>query len=151
MAISPNVTFVSGAVLTAAQQNAFGFGLVQFGTATVTSTGITTIATQITVAAFTAIASRNYKITYSEPNLICTGIDGEATMTIMVGSTTYNTSIVRTSSSLGLCGSVTAITTFSAGSTVVLCKLTNFNSTNTAANRSATKYALCTIEDVGPA
>ena len=151
MAIAPNTTFVSGAILTAAQQNAFGFGLMQFGTATATSSGITTIATQITVTAFTALASRNYKITYSEPNLICTGIDGEATMTIMVGATTLNTSIVRTSSSLGICGSVTALGTLTAGSTVVLCKLTNFNSTNTAANRSATKYALCTIEDVGPA
>ena len=151
MAISPNTTFVASAVLTAAQQNAFGFGLMQYGTATSNSTGITTIATQITLTAFTALANRNYKITYTEPNLFCIGTSGEATMTIMVGSTTYNSIVQATNNSLGVSASVTAITTFSAGSTVVLAKLTNFNSTSLSANRSATKYAICTVEDVGGA
>ena len=69
MAIAPNTTFVSGAILTAAQQNAFGFGAVALATST-TNYALTTsnvIATGMTVT-FTAIASRNYKVTYTEPD-----------------------------------------------------------------------------------
>ena len=151
MAIAPNTTFVSGAVLTAAQQNAFGFGTIAYAALTTGSSGITTIATQITLPAFTAIANRNYKITYAEPNMFCIGASGEATLTIMVGATTYNSAIQSTQSGLSCSAMVTAVTTFTAGSTIVLAKLTNFNSTSLTASRTATKYAYCLVEDIGPA
>ena len=65
MAIAPNVTFVSGAILTAAQQNAFGFGIVATATSSaVTLTG-TVEAVSITASTFKAIANMYYKITYT--------------------------------------------------------------------------------------
>ena len=44
MAIAPNTTFVSGAVLTAAQQNAFGFGVVALAKSTAAYTLTTSAA-----------------------------------------------------------------------------------------------------------
>ena len=68
MAIAPNTTFVSGAVLTAAQQNAFGFGVVAYTESAVAPTNVgTTEAVVLTGLSFTAIASRYYKVTYFEP------------------------------------------------------------------------------------
>lgn len=66
MAISPNTTFVSGAILTAAQQNAFGYSTMAMATTTSGSQALVTTAVDITgmTVTFTAIASRNYKVSY---------------------------------------------------------------------------------------
>jgi len=68
MAIAPNNTFTSGQVLTAAECNAFPFGIVQRAVSSTdyTLTTSAAIATGMTVT-FTAIADRYYKITYMEP------------------------------------------------------------------------------------
>jgi hypothetical protein len=67
MAIAPNDTFTSGQVLTAAECNAFPFGIVGYnqrssgnitlGTTIADLTGLTTT--------FTAIANRGYKVTFT--------------------------------------------------------------------------------------
>jgi hypothetical protein len=67
MAVAPNTTFSSGAIFTAAQANAFPFGIVGYnqrssgnitlGTTIADLTGLTTT--------FTAIANRGYKVTFT--------------------------------------------------------------------------------------
>jgi len=64
MAIAPNTTFVSGAVLTAAQMNALPFGIVAYGTLA-GNAGLTTTTGDLGVSVtFTAIANRYYKYTF---------------------------------------------------------------------------------------
>ena len=64
MAIAPNTTFVSGAILTAAQQNAFGFGIVGYAT-NASNVGLTTTVGDLGLSVtFTAIANRYYKYTF---------------------------------------------------------------------------------------
>ena len=62
MAITPNTTFVSGAVLTAAQQNKFPFGIVAQGTGSVRSTTTTLFETFMTCTG-TVLANRSVKVT----------------------------------------------------------------------------------------
>lgn len=67
MAISPNTTFTSGAILTAAQMNNFPRGVMGY---VVRDTGNVTIGTSIAdvtgaSVAFTAVASRGYLVTFT--------------------------------------------------------------------------------------
>ena len=151
MAIAPNTTFVSGAILTAAQQNAFGFGTMAYNSRTTASTGITAIEIQITLASFTAIANRNYKITYFEPSLVAVGASGEATLTIKNGATTLNNAVQLTTTAFSSVGICIHIGTFSAGAVTITGSLTNFGSTSLSASRNATRYAFVLVEDIGPA
>ena len=151
MAISPNTTFVSGAVLTASQQNSFGFGVVAFATSTATPAAITsTLATVLTSSTFTAIANRYYKITYFEP--VITASTGTVTFiqgTLNNGATTLATGTDLTSNQRSQV-SIFAVTTFTAGSTTITAKLQTDSGTATA-NRSATGPAILLVEDIGPA
>jgi len=151
MAIAPNTTFVSGAVLTAAQQNAFGFSTMAYNSTGTAATGITSIAAQITLSSFTAIANRNYKITYFEPSLVAVGSAGEATLTIKNGATTLNQSVQATTTAYSAVGLCVHIGTFTAGSVTITGNLTNFGSTSLSASRQATRYAFVHVEDIGPA
>ena len=151
MAISPNTTFTSGQILTAAQQNAFGFSTMQLQTKTTSDSPITTIATQITLSNFTAIANRNYKITYFEPVMFCSSGVGEATMTIKDGATTIAVSIAAVSTSVSGQGNQVFITTFSAGTVSLTASLTYGGTGALTASRSATRQAFLLVEDIGPA
>ena len=66
MAVAPNTTFVSGAILTAAQQNAFPRGIMGKAISTV-NTSATTSATDLTGMSitFTAVVDRLYRATFS--------------------------------------------------------------------------------------
>ena len=66
MAVSPNVDFVSGAVLTAQQQNNFPRGVMAYYVSTANSS-ITTSTTDITGATltFTAVANRLYRASFT--------------------------------------------------------------------------------------
>jgi hypothetical protein len=66
MAVTPNTTFVSGAILTAAQQNNFPRGVMGYAISTA-NTSLTTSDVDITgmTATFTAVANRLYKATFS--------------------------------------------------------------------------------------
>jgi len=158
MAIAPNTTFVSGAILTAAQQNAFGFGAVALATST-TNYALTTsnvIATGMTVT-FTAIASRNYKVTYTEPQAQITNIaSGTTNINIRVttaAGTLLQTNYLRNAAAISGVGSVTCVYvgTFAAGSTTLVgCASTSSTSDAPALNRN-TGPAILLVEDIGPA
>ena len=149
MAIAPNVTFVSGAILTAAQQNAFGFGIV--GLATVSSNfAPTSTASDFASVTFTAIANRYYK--YS---LIVPGADSDASRTLTIqlvdsANTAVNTGTqtLRGSGLLDLL-SFTTIRTETAGS--LTRKIRMSTSAGNASMCSATSIGFFLVEDIGPA
>jgi hypothetical protein len=66
MAVTPNTTFVSGAILTAAQQNNFPRGIMGYAISTA-NTSCGTSATDLTGMSitFTAVANRLYRATFS--------------------------------------------------------------------------------------
>ena len=159
MAIAPNTTFVSGAVLTAAQQNAFGFGVVALASSSTSYTLTTsdTLATGMTVT-FTAIASRNYKITYYEGQAESPAVAASSTSTRLHVSTTAGLQLqagivsgltaAKNSSAI----SITAVVTFSAGSTTIIGSALCTVTTGTPLlNRSAFAPAYLLVEDIGPA
>ena len=156
MAIAPNVTFVSGAILTAAQQNAFGFGVVALATSTTASQGgIGGTATDLTgmSVTWTAIASRYYKVTY-HIYAYPTTTNACFSVNLQQGATLKQISITN--------GGVTAVgttcngiyvSTFSAGSTTL--KLTGATTAGslgsfTFASAATLPWILC-VEDIGPA
>ena len=159
MAIAPNTTFVSGAVLTAAQQNAFGFGVVALAksTAAYTLTTSAAISTGMTVT-FTAIANRNYKITYIEPTVQTPNtISGYAVTAIKptdAAGTTLINGILQTPVAVQLNGTITLvyIGTFTAGSTTIVgTSLASSTSAGPTLARVATSPAFLLVEDIGPA
>ena len=152
MAISPNVDFVSGAILTAAQQNQFPRGIVALGTATANDT-FTAEEIEVTSTSFTAVANRYYKITYYEPDLSASAI-GYNTMTVRltnlagaVQTFSYNQ---NTAAGLQNPWTVSVVKTLTAGSTTLVATLQTNNGTGTA-NRDATRGAYLLVEDLGPA
>lgn len=152
MAIAPNTTFVSGAILTAAQQNAFGFGIVALQTATANDT-FTAEEIEITSTTFTAIANRYYRIMYFEPNL-SNGADANVTQTIrltnLAGAIQGSSFVFCRAGGYSSSGMLIAYSTFTAGSTVLVATLTSSTGTSTA-TRTANFKAILSVEDVGPA
>jgi hypothetical protein len=153
MAIAPNTTFVSGAILTAAQQNAFGFGVVAYAQSTSTDTFTTSEKVMLTSSSFTAIANRYYKITYFEPSeLSSAGTSESATnlrLTNISGavqqlSNLWTTNVVYASQTCQV------ITTLSAGATTICATQTAATGTTTC-RRSASNKAYIVVEDIGPA
>lgn len=156
MAIAPNVTFVAGNILTAAQQNAFGFGVVALATNTTASqAGIGGTATDLTgmSVTWTAIASRYYKVTYhiyAYPTTTnaCFSVNLQQSSTIKQISIT-NGGVVAVGTT---CNGI-YVSTFSAGSTTL--KLTGATTAGslgsfTFASVATLPWILC-VEDIGPA
>jgi hypothetical protein len=153
MAIAPNTTFVSGAILTAAQQNAFGFGIVAFTQSTSSDTFTTAEKVMLTSTSFTAIANRYYKVTYYEPKQLSSAGTSESEARIRltnISGAVQQTGYIGTGSSVYQSQIVQVITTFSAGSTTVCATQTAATGTTTLA-RSATVKAFIMVEDIGPA
>jgi hypothetical protein len=153
MAISPNNTFVSGDVLTAAECNSFPFGIVALQTDTATA-NFSTEAVNITSSSFTAVANRYYRITYFQPQLQVSAANGYSIMTLRKGTTTGGTQITRGFAANSVSGgptsgNVSAVTTLTAGSQQVCGTITSTNSTST--NTSATTIGYLLVEDIGPA
>ena len=157
MAINPNTDFASGAVLTAAQQNRFPRGIMAQQTATanfVLAGGVENIS--ITASTFTAVANRYYKITYFEPSLPL--VQNGNTVSMRIRQTNVTGTVIASSFSTNAdtnAGTfeptqITCISTFSAGSVVLVGTLLSAGAVVTAA-RSATSPALILIEDIGPA
>jgi hypothetical protein len=151
MAIAPNTTFVSGAILTASQQNAFGFGVVAYAKVTASDLSITTTEEiQVTSSTFTAIANRYYKITYYDPQITtsATGFIISYLRLTNLAGTTYQNSIIP----LNTLGTIvnSTVTTLTAGSTVIVGTLQSYAGTGSA-TRSATNPAWILVEDIGPA
>ena len=157
MAISPNNTFTSGQILTAAECNAFPFGVVAFQSVTAVSPTVTTTETvSITASTFTAIANRYYKITYYESAVNIPGGIGESCTTKIritnaAGTQLQAAQLFNTAATAqGFNAVCIAITTLPAGSTVIVGTATVSTGTQTFF-RSATIPAQIVVEDIGPA
>ena len=158
MAIAPNTTFVANNVLTASQQNAFGFGVVALATstATYTLTTSTAIATGMTVS-FTAIANRNYKVTYTEPQTQITNlVSGTTAIAIRVtnaAGTLLQTNYLRNSVAASGVGSLTCVYvgTFAAGSTTLVGCASTSSTSDAPGLIGNTGPRILLVEDIGPA
>jgi hypothetical protein len=156
MAISPNTTFVSGAILTAAQMNALPWGIVAFKEETSNLAFGSTETVSITASTFTAVANRYYRITYFEPQLPQVQNSNVVTQSIKITNTAGTrlsaTVYTNTTAVAGATNSTTCVWvgTFTAGSKVIIGSLLSPGASVTAA-RSATLPAQMTIEDIGPA
>lgn len=160
MAINPNTDFSSGAVLTAAQQNRFPRGVMALATSStsyVLTLSTTAIATGMSVT-FTAVAGRNYKITYIEPQAgTPSSAGGFTAMTIKSGSgtgTQLSSGIIQTNSATAFSGSVVTQYVYSgaAGSTTIVgCANASILTGAPQLTRSAVTLASLLVEDIGPA
>jgi len=154
MAIAPNTTFVSGAILTAAQQNAFGFGIVALGTKTATDATITVEEIQVTSSSFTAIANRYYKITYTETELTSSAagyMQLGIRKTNLAGTSIGNSYVGMFGNATQIqSGTLTIITTLTAGAQVVVGTLLCSAGTGKA-SAAATQPSYIIVEDIGPA
>jgi hypothetical protein len=153
MAIAPNTTFVAGNILTAAQQNAFGFGVVAYAQSTTTDTFTTSEKVMLTSSSFTAIANRYYKITYFEPSEINSVATGESATNLRltnISGAIQQTSNLWTTSVVYNSQTCQVITTLSAGSTTICATQTGAAGTTTC-RRSASNKAYIVVEDIGPA
>lgn len=159
MAISPNVTFVSGAVFTAAQANAFPFGIVAKANSTTSYTLTTTItATTGMSVTFTAIANRNYKITYYEPIVETTSAaSGQTNLKIFqtnTAGTQLTSTFLNNSAAVKILGTINAVSvnTFSAGSVTIIGAASTTSVTGTPVlQRNLFFPSLLLVEDMGPA
>lgn len=155
MAIAPNTTFVSGAILTAAQQNAFGFGIMAVNFVTTNDTA-TAEKVAVTSSSFTAITNRYYKITFFSPEITSTSANTYSQLRIRKGTTTAGTVIASatvftsTSPTMFNSGTVSAVTTLTAGAQQIVGTIFTGSGTGTfAATANAPAYLL--VEDIGPA
>lgn len=158
MAINPNTDFVSGNVLTAAQQNRFPRGVMALATSTTsyTLTNSEVIATGMTVT-FTAVANRNYKITWFEPQVQTASFASNTQLTLRQtnasGTVLQNTVHTNETNATDQIGMVCIRTmTFSAGSiTVVGTAKCNQLTGTPQLIRDSTRQAQLLVEDIGPA
>lgn len=159
MAINPNTDFSSGAILTAAQQNRFPRGVMALATSSTNYTLTTSIAiaTGMSVT-FTAVANRNYKITYVEPQVGTPGVSGGFTgLTIRLTSAAGSglaLGILQTNSATAYSASVVVQYVYSgaAGSTTIVgCANASSVTGTPVLGRSATGLASLLVEDIGPA
>jgi hypothetical protein len=152
MAIAPNTTFVSGAILTAAQQNAFGFGIVALSTTNLVANVTATETVAMQTPSFTAIANRYYRISFNFAGaLVATtgnALAAKVRLTNAAG-TVYGHTGVGYNSTTGYTGlTVIAVTTLTAGATVI-CG-TVVSSAGSGAALGSVPYSLI-VEDIGPA
>jgi hypothetical protein len=153
MAISPNVDFVSGAILTATQQNQFPRGVMQLVEAT-SDAVLGAEAVTITAPSFTAVANRYYRITYFEPNITGAGTASTTTLRIRLTNAAgaiYGGAVVtgRGAAVPNMPMTVVAYTTLAAGATVIVG--TGTTTGTSTATRTADLPAQLIIEDMGPA
>jgi hypothetical protein len=150
MAIAPNTTFSSGAILTAAQMNALPFGIVAYSQSIVNETF--TVEEVTLSVTFTAIANRYYEITYFEPKVFTSAGSNECEMKIrltnLAGAIQQN-AFANGSSSIALAGIATVVKTFSAGSVTLVSTILTSGGTGSAA-RSATQIGFLVVKDIGP-
>lgn len=156
---TPNTTFVSGAVLTAAQQNNFPRGVMARSVSTTSYTlplnPSLAIATGMT-ATFTAVANRFYRITYYEPQAQTPTVLGNSQsylkITSFSGTIIGNAVVTNETATQDQAGLIIIkVATFSAGSVTVVG--TGGTSSLIGAPsfiRDATREALLLVEDIGP-
>jgi hypothetical protein len=155
---NPNTTFSSGAVYTADQANRFPRGVMAVATSTTNYT-LTTTMTQTTgmTVTFTAVANRNYKITYFEPFAVTPNITGGYIVSAVFQGTTAGTQLGQAvlqspaASPLWSAPTISVVTTFTAGSvTIIGAAVVNNTSGAPVLNRAAGNRSLLLVEDIGP-
>lgn len=157
MATTPNVDFVSGAILTAAQQNQFPRGLMTAPVKNTTTQG--SVSTEVALTSmtltFTAVANRIYKFTWFEPNIdaaagVSSSLIGRVRLTNISGTVLglgyLNTGLGANAVFL----SVTGYFTPSAGTTTIICTAAS-SPANGSLNRASTYPAIFMVEDIGAA
>jgi hypothetical protein len=149
MAIAPNTTFVSGAILTAAQMNALPFGVVSLATVS-SSYAPTSTASDFASVTFTAIANRYYKYSLFVP-----GADSDAsrTLTILLVNSS-NVSVNAASQTLrgpGLLDVISFTTVRTETAVSLTRKIRMSTSAGNASMCSATSIGYFLVEDIGPA
>ena len=156
MAINPNTTFVANAVLPASQMNRLPFGIVALATSTTANQptiGVTKVDLTGMSVTWTAIANRNYKITYHiyafpTTTNACFSVNLQQSTTVkQISITNGGVSAVGTT-----CNGI-YVSSFSAGSTTL--KLTGATTAGSLGTFSffadpTLPWILC-VEDIGPA
>ena len=149
MAITPNTTFVAGNVLTAAQQNAFPFGILGKGTGAIQSTTGAGFETFITTTA-TVLANRSIQIIAQVQPY---GYAGGFNMRIQEGGST-----IFSSFSAGLSATdaqpyqyTFVYTPASAGSKTYTLQMQRVGATNLAQYVDTTILAQMIVSDIGTA
>jgi hypothetical protein len=107
---------------------------------------------------WTAIANRNYKITYFEPQILTPSVaNGFVSATIRLtnaAGAAYSVTYCQTNSATPMTqiGGASVIKTFSAGTvTIVGCLVASSTTGTPVATRDATAPAYLLVEDMGPA
>jgi len=153
MSVTPNDDFTAGQVLTAQECNNYPRGLM---TAPVTSgttdAAITVEEVELTIT-WTAVANRNYRVTYTEPQLsgtVATTCTARLRTDNVTGTVVNSNTIGITSTTLPFNSICQAVGTYGAGSQTIVATLQYTAGTGTA-TRSATRLAILTVEDLGTA
>ena len=152
MAVSPNTTFVSGAIYTAQQANNFPRGVMAYSVYTGGNQGLTTTVADVTNATgtFTAVANRAYKVTfqgYGSKNVSA----GTITFSITdgAGTTTYGSTQIYSINAQALNYSFTGlVTTLTAGTQTIKIRAVT-DVTTAAIFMSAGNPGVFIIEDIG--
>jgi hypothetical protein len=157
MAITNNTDFVSGAILTAQQQNNFPRGIMAIRKRDTNTAALAAGTETVTIAAvnFTAVANRNYRITYYEPQMVFGAGHTHTNMLVRNGTTTAGTLLqvygaTGTTTTTRGAGHLSLVTTFSAGSTNIVATADVVGGTNTL-NANSTFPAFLMVEDIGTA
>jgi hypothetical protein len=154
MAISPNVDFTAGQILTATQQNQFPRGIVAYSEVTATDATITAEEVQITGGSFTAVANRYYRVTYYEGNIVSSTasswVQSKIRLTNLAGAVKNVAFVQLTAGVTNAFINCQWVGTLSAGSTNFVATLQS-NAGTASAARSAQNPGFLLVEDLGPA
>jgi hypothetical protein len=148
-----NSTFVSGAVLTAAQMNNLPMGIVSATSVTASSGVFTAETLRVTSPSFTAVANRFYRITYFEPVLqFNAGTVNNIGMLIRItniAGAIQTFSEIKIQSSNNNAGTAVIVKTLAAGATVFVGSVIANGGGSGNAFSSATAVTQLVIEDLG--
>ena len=155
MPINPNTDFTAGAVLTAAQQNRFGRGIMAFRNRTTNTAALSADTVTIAAISFTAVANRYYKISYYEPQAIGAGALTYCDVTIRQGTTVGGTLLtlgaLSPSATVRDSALVEYVGTFTAGSVNIVASVAPNGGGTVTLTSGATFPAFLMVEDIGPA
>jgi hypothetical protein len=150
MAISPNVDFVAGQILTATQQNQFPRGVMALATVA-SNYAPTAVISDFASLTFTAVANRYYRYSVYIPGADSSAaITLTATLTDSAGSTTYN-SFTQSLRGAALLDSFTFVTIRAETAGSITRKIRMVTSAGNASMCSNTSIGYFVVEDLGPA
>ena len=153
MAVSPNVDFVSGAVLTAQQQNNFPRGVMAYFVSTANSSiGAYTADIAGTSVTFTAVANRLYRATFAG-DYSQTTANAVAGFYLTDGSNVVQNNVANSISVANgfSTASLTFLFTTTAGSTTRKMRCDLSSGTGTIRGTGGGVFYTFIIEDMGPA